>query len=154
MKGMRIRLLLLLLLPLLPAWPAADADSILGVWNSPSDVGAAHIEVYKEGSKYLGKIVWLERPVFSEKDPEAGKPKVDRRNPDPKLKTRPVMGLVILNGMQYAGGSEWKSGTIYAPDKGKTYKCQARLGPDGVLHLRGYIGFSLFGETRDWTRVK
>jgi uncharacterized protein (DUF2147 family) len=151
---MRIRFSFLLLLPLIPACAAVNADSILGVWNSPSDVGAAHIEVYKDGDKYFGKIVWLERPVFSPKDAEAGKPKVDRRNPDPKLRTRPVMGLVILTGMQYSGDNEWKNGTIYAPDKGKTYKCQAKLGSDGVLHLRGFIGFSMFGETRDWTRVK
>lgn len=145
----------LVLAALLPAAAlAVDGDSILGVWLSPSDVGSAHVDVYKNGNKYFGKIVWLEKPVFSEKDPQAGQPKTDRRNPDPKLRPRPVMGLVILENLQYAGDGEWKNGTIYAPDKGKTYKCQAKLGPDGVLHLRGFIGFSFIGETRDWTRVK
>lgn len=152
---MRQQLLTLALLPLLAvAALAVDADSILGKWLSPSDVGSAHVDVYKNGNKYFGKIVWLEKPVFSEKDPLAGQPKVDRRNPDPKLRSRPVMGLVILENLEYSSSGEWKNGTIYAPDKGKTYKCQAKLGPDGVLHLRGFIGFSFIGETRDWTRVK
>lgn len=152
---MRQRLLTLALLPLLPvAALAVDGDSILGKWLSPSDVGSAQVDVYKNGSKYFGKIVWLEKPVFSEKDPLAGQAKVDRRNPDPKLRSRPVMGLVILENLEYGGNGEWKNGTIYAPDKGKTYKCKAELGPDGVLHFRGFIGFSFIGETRDWTRVK
>jgi len=152
---MKIYVFALVLAALLPAAAlAVDGDSILGVWLSPSDVGSAHIDVYKNGNKYFGKIVWLEKPVFSEKDPQAGQPKTDRRNPDEKLRPRPVMGLVILQNLQYAGDGEWKGGTIYAPDKGKTYKCQAKLGPDGVLHFRGFIGFSFIGETRDWTRVK
>ena len=28
------------------------------------------------------------------------------------------------------------------------------LGLDGVLHVRGFILLSIFGENRDWTRVK
>ncbi|MEO8658822.1 MAG: DUF2147 domain-containing protein [Bryobacteraceae bacterium] len=152
---MRIRSIALSFLLMLPGMSAAaSGDDILGKWLSPSDVGSAHIEIFKEGGKYRGKIVWLERPVFSEKDPLAGKPKTDRRNSDPTLRSRPVMGLVMLEGMEYGGGNEWKNGTIYAPDKGKTYKCQLKLGTDGVLHVRGYIGFSMFGENRDWTRVK
>ena len=152
---MRIPSLALFFLLLLPGTIlAASGDDILGKWLSPSDVGSAHIEIFKEGSKYKGKIVWLERPVFSEKHQLAGKPKTDWRNSDPNLRSRPVMGFVILDGMEYTGGNEWKGGTIYAPDKGKTYKCQLKLGADGVLHVRGFIGFSMFGENRDWTRVK
>lgn len=152
---MSIRLFALVLTLLAPLSTfAVEADSILGKWVTGSDYGKAHIEIYKDAGKYSGKLVWLEKPVFPEKDPLAGKPKVDRKNPDPALRTRPVLGLVIVQGLEYAGNGNWKNGTLYAPDNGKTYRFQGKLGEDGVLHVRGFVGFSLFGRSMDWPPVK
>ena len=37
-----------------------NADDILGVWlNEDKD---AHVDIYKEGDKFYGKIVWLKEP--------------------------------------------------------------------------------------------
>ena len=52
-------------------------DDILGVWlNADKD---AHVDIYKEGDVYFGKIIWLEEPN------EFGAPKLDKENPDAEL---------------------------------------------------------------------
>lgn len=137
---------------------AEDGDAIVGTWvTAPNEVdGNAHVEISKDGGKYIGRIIWLEKPVYPDDDEEgmAGKEKLDRENPDPSLQNRPVKGLQIMFDFQYAGKSKWKKGTIYAPDDGKTYKCKLTLSPDGALKVRGYIGISMLGRTEQWTRLE
>ena len=136
---------------------AGDGDAILGVWATDPEGGGgqAHIEIYAVGDEYAGKIVWLENPVYTaeDEDGEVGEPKVDKNNPDPALQSRPIMGLELMSGFRYDGNGTWKKGTIYDPDNGKTYKSKVRLGDDGVLNVRGFIGISLIGRTSQWTRV-
>jgi len=128
-----------------------SADDILGVWlNEDKD---AHVEIYKDGGKYFGKIVWLKTPI----DEETGKPKLDDKNTDPKLQSRPVMGLLLLKDFVFDGDDEWEDGEIYDPKSGKTYSCYMEF-PDEDdktnLKIRGYIGISLLGRTTYWTKVK
>ena len=126
----------------------SPADQILGKWlNEDKD---AHVEVYKEGGKYFGKIVWLLNP----NDEVTDLPKVDDDNPDVTLQSRPVMGLVILKDFIYDDDGEWEDGTIYDPKNGKTYDCYMEFDEEGVLKIRGYIGFSWIGRSSYWTRVK
>ncbi len=131
---------------------AAGGDDILGIWVTPE--GRTHVEIYKDGETYSGKIIWLGEPDYPADDDRdmAGKPKVDRENPDQKLRDQPLVGLQLLRNLQ-ASGSSWKNGSIYDPKEGKTYKCKASLKGD-TLHLRGYIGFSLIGRTSLWTRLQ
>jgi uncharacterized protein (DUF2147 family) len=132
---------------------ADDADRILGLWYTDKDEAQVRIERASDG--YQGTIVWLAEPVFPADDGQgmAGKPKVDRENPDPALRTRPVVGLRIMQGFRFAGEGEWRDGSIYDPNNGKTYRCRMRLTDDGRLHVRGYIGISLLGRTTAWRRV-
>ena len=137
---------------------ADDGDTILGVWatDPEGEGGQAHVEITKVGGKYAGSIVWLEEPLYTEEDEdgEAGEPKVDTNNPDAALQSRPIMGLRIMEGFIYDGKGTWKKGTIYDPDNGKTYKCKLRIGDEGELKVRGYIGVSMIGRTSKWTRVE
>ena len=150
--------LLTAVLGLLTAAPvAADGDAILGLWaTQPKDHGYARIEISQEDSRYYGEIVWLSEPHFPEDDKRGmgGQPKVDRENPDTALRSRPIVGLRILNDFEYTGKSQWKRGTIYDPESGKTYKCTIKLQDDGTLKVRGYIGVSLLGRTTTWRREK
>jgi uncharacterized protein (DUF2147 family) len=127
------------------------ADDVLGVWlNEDKD---AHIQIYKEGDKYFGKIIWLKEPI----DPDTGKPKVDDKNDDPKLQNRPIMGLLLLKDFVFDGDDEWEDGEIYDPKSGNTYSCYMEFEDEDnkdLLKIRGYIGFSLLGRTTYWTRVK
>ncbi len=124
-----------------------SADAILGKWlNEDKD---AHIEVYKNDGKYYGKIVWLRDPI----DEETGKPKLDDENSDEELQKRPILGLVILKDFIFDGDEEWEDGTIYDPKNGKTYDCYMEIDDDGILKIRGYIGFSWIGRNTYWTKV-
>ncbi len=140
------------------AAPPAQADAVLGLWaTAPTDNGFAHVEVTRdEAGTFSGTIVWLSQPDYPPDDPGGmgGQPKVDRENPDPSLRKRPILGLPMLQGFTWAGKNEWKGGTIYDPESGKTYKAWMRLQKDGSLKVRGYIGVSLLGRTTVWTRAE
>lgn len=150
-----IRCLLILGILLLLVTPvgAEPADEILGTWLMDTGKHRAHISITRQSGDYEGRISWLEEPTYPANDRRGmpGETKVDRDNPDPKLRSRPLVGLTILKGVSYDGDGHW-SGTIYAPDQGKTYKSKLRLTQGGVLKVRGYIGITLLGRTMDWTR--
>lgn len=125
------------------------ADDVLGIFLNQD--GDAHVEIFKNNGKYYGKLVWLKFPV----DDETGKPKLDKKNPDEALQSRPVWGLEILKDFVYdADSKEWNDGEIYDPKSGKTYSCYMVFEGAETLKIRGYIGFSFIGRTTLWTRVK
>jgi len=126
----------------------ADADRLIGVWE-PSH-GKAKVKVDKIGSKYYGRIVWLKEP----NDPETGKPKTDKNNPDENLRSTPLRGYRILKDFEYTDKNEWTNGTIYDPENGSTYNCTIKMTDDNTLDIRGYIGISTFGRTDIWKRLK
>lgn len=130
---------------------AGQADAIVGTWLT-SD-GSSRIQVADSGGVWNGRVVWLAEPAFPANDPHgmAGKPKVDRLNPDPSLRGRPVLGMTVLSGLHYAGNGAWEGGTIYTPATGKAYPCRASLAPDGDLQLS--VGGSVFGRTLTWKRA-
>lgn len=125
---------------------AQNKDAILGKWINSS--GEAHVEITKKGEKYFGKIVWVKEP----KD-EKGNNKTDVKNPDEKLKSRPILGLEILKDFVFSDG-KWTDGKIYDPKSGKTYSCNMSMKGNDVLNMRGYIGISLIGRSETWKRVK
>lgn len=146
---MRAALTLAALLFALPA--DAAADRVVGVWLTAE--GKAQVRIERVGDRYQGAIQWLKEPLYPADDPQgmAGRPKVDRENPAAAERSRPIIGLRIVAGFRF-DGEEWRDGTIYDPENGKTYKC--RMWFDGeTLRVRGYIGFSLLGRSQDWTRV-
>ena len=110
----------------------------------------AKIKIYNKGEKYHGKIIWLK-----EANDASGKPKVDKENPEESLRSRPLIGLVMLTHFVYDEDNVWEDGDIYDPKNGKTYSCEMTLSPDGkTLDVRGYIGFSFIGRSQTWTRVE
>jgi uncharacterized protein (DUF2147 family) len=127
-----------------------QADDILGVWlNEDED---AHIKVINEDGKYFGEIIWLKDPI----DEDTGKPKLDDENEDESLRTRPILGLMLLTNFEFDGKDEWEDGKIYDPKNGKTYSCYIEFKDEtkDLLKVRGYIGFSMIGRTTYWTRVE
>ena len=125
-----------------------SADAILGYWLSESGKGV--IQIYKKGNEFEGKLVWI-------KDIHDGKvkDKFDIENPDEKLKTRSLVGLVNLHGFKFdKDDQEWTDGKIYDPNNGKTYSSYMSLKSKNELKLRGYIGIALIGRTSKWIRQK
>ena len=125
---------------------AQSADDVVGKWISSSK--EAHIQIYKKANSYFGKIVWLKTP-----NKENGKPILDEKNPNAKLRARAVLGLEIVKDLKY-NNSNWDDGTIYDPKSGKTYSSKITLNGNNQINLRGYIGLSLIGRSEVWTKVK
>lgn len=65
---------------------------------------------------------------------------------------QPVIGLTILWGLKKQG-DEYQGGEILDPENGKIYRVKMKLEDGGrTLHVRGFIGFLLFGRTQIWIR--
>lgn len=131
---------------LLPLFAVAQNDGvkITGIWLNGEK--SAKVEIQKNGSLFDGKIVWLKVP----QDPETGKDKVDKNNPEASLRDRQIMGLAILKDFTFENG-EYINGTIYDPKAGKIYDCKMWFGESSnELKIRGYWGW-LF-RTDTWTR--
>lgn len=79
----------------------------------------------------------------------------DGNNPDPSLRDRLILGTDIMYGFTYdPANEEWVDGKIYDSRDGKTYDCEMWLAEKGnILKVRGYLGFSLLGVTKDFPRV-
>lgn len=136
----------LLLAALLLVAPATAAQaSPEGVWLAKGETGGrGHIRIYKCGAKLCGKLIWSSNPNAK-----------DTKNPNEKLRGRKVVGSDIVWGFVPDGKDQWDSGRIYDPSTGKTYKSIMRLKGGGkLLHVRGYVGISLIGKTRVWTRLR
>lgn len=134
--------MILLVMP----FAAAFAQDVIGKWKLED--GTAIVEVYKSGDAYNGKIVWLADPTEAD-----GSPAVDNNNPDPKLRSRQLIGLNMLSGLKKAD-KEYTGGKIYDPGNGKTYNCSMKVDGD-VLKVRGSLDKrGLVGRTMDWFRVK
>lgn len=120
-------------------------DITQGTWFN--DEKTAKIQFFKQGDKTSGKIIWLKDPN------ENGKPKVDKLNPNDKLKTRPILGLVNLTNFVSAGKNVWEDGQIYDPKSGKTYSSKITMVSPTRLDIRGFIGISLIGKTAVFTKA-
>ena len=134
---------LIALLPLLAASTAASAQSsIEGLWLNNDHNGLVRIAPC--GRYLCGTIA----KVLNK---GAGSPKTDIHNPDPRLRSRPILGLPVLTGFSGSGGS-WKGGRAYDPESGKSYRSYLELNPDGSLKVSGCILFIC--ESRRWTRPR
>ncbi len=145
MKSAKSILTLIFLVFLTQFARAQSEDDILGTWYNTEK--SAKIEIVKEDGEFIGKIISVTREENGEG------PFYDDNNSDPDLRSRPLKGLHILEGLRYKKG-EWDNGEIYDPESGKTYSCELKLQTPDILEVKGYIGFSFVGKTVEWTRIK
>ncbi len=132
---------------------ANEADAVLGKYLPPEKDSV--FEIYKCGDKFCGKIACIKDNFYppGSKDGVPGTPYLDHNNEDPKLRSRPNLGMVFLTGFSYEGNGKYKGGKIYNARDGKTYCGQMEL-KDNILDLRGHLCISsLFGKTNKWTKT-
>ena len=123
---------------------SALADTPRGTWAMSN--GKVTVKVDGCGGNLCARIVGLKEPI-SKLD---GKPKVDRENPDPGKRKRPLVGLSILIGMKPAGDNLWK-GAIYNPDDGKTYSATVRYDGGRSMKVKGCVA-GVFCKTNVFVR--
>ncbi len=128
-----------------------EKNDIKGIWLE--EEGQSKIEIFsletEEGTMFGGRIIWLEEPLT-----EDGERKLDKENPDPELRNKPILGLLIMKQLKYKKYGYWSGGSIYDARSGKTYSLELNMDKKDILELRGYFGISLIGRTTTWTRVK
>ncbi len=110
-----------------------------GTWLFANRVA---VEVFECSGLVCGRIVWLLRPRTP-----AGRPDVDRLNPDPTLRQRPLCGLTIIWGLRPDGADHWSNGSLYDPQDGNTYDLTAKRTAPDKISARVYRGVPLFGRT-------
>lgn len=68
-------------------------------------------------------------------------------------KNAPMLGLIIIKGMQRKG-LLYENGTIMDPRDGSVYRAKLELSPDGkAMTVRGFLGIELFGQSQTWKRL-
>ena len=84
------------------ASPAFAADPVTGDWMLPS--GAAKVRIAPcpaDRAKMCGHVAWLKTPDVR-----------DAKNPDPALRGRPVVGMMMIQDFKSAGPARWTEGKI------------------------------------------
>ena len=111
-----------------------DGKEAVGRWFTLKNEGI--VELFLEEDILKGRIVWM----------NTDKPLKDTHNKNKALRDRPLLGLLIIDGLKW-NGERWDEGKVYDPDTGKSYDCLIWVA-DGKLHLRGHIG--ALGKTLKW----
>jgi uncharacterized protein (DUF2147 family) len=143
-----LRFLCFLFATMLAATPVfAQNPTPVGVWLH--DNKRIEIQIEPCGETLCGKLVWFKWPNDAQ-----GLPLVDLKNPDAALRTRPLLGLTVLDGLHRTGENTWEGGNIYDPDDGESYAASMSIGADGSLQVRAYVLLPMLGKTLVWTRMR
>lgn len=121
---------------------AAAPAGVEGRWLT--DDGKGVVAIAACGSQVCGRIVEV-------LDREPGVPSSDVHNPDPRLRGRPLVGLLTLWGFT-PGGAVLEGGRAYDPKSGNSYRSRLALERDGSLVVTGCVLFVC--ESRRWTRYR
>ena len=124
---------------------AAQASEAIGTWRMEN--GKVTVKVSHCGGNLCGTVVGLRKP----RD-DKGRPRLDKENPNPALRKRPVIGLTILNNMKPRGDGYW-TGTIYNPDDGNTYSSNMTLQNANVMRVKGCVA-SVLCRSMKFIRVQ
>lgn len=110
----------------------------VGEWTVAQQV--ARIKIADCDGRLWGVVSW------------EAKPGIDRKNPDPNLRSRPTLGMPILLGMERDKSNKWE-GQIYNSEDGHTYSANISLVDPKTLRVQGcFLGFLCGGE--NWTRFE
>ena len=118
---------------------AQTADDAFGVWRHPEN--GSHVEMYQCGADLCARII----KVIDDQ-------KTDDKNTDAAKRSRPVVGLVIMQGAKKTGTASW-AGNLYNRADGKTYSGTVTVKSKDALDLAGCVAVVIC-KTLTWTRVK
>ncbi len=122
---------------------SAAADPVHGEWLTPDGSGKIRIAPCPgKADRVCGAISWLKNPA----DAKA----TDQNNPDPTLKTRPILGLPMIRDFKAAGPGRWTGGKIYDPNSGRTYDSKLSVNPNGTLKVEGCV--LMVCQAQTWRR--
>ena len=118
---------------------AQSAEDAFGTWRHPDN--GSNISVYQCGAGLCAKVVKVADPS-----------RKDEKNPDAKLRTRPVVGVVIMSGAKKTGDKTW-AGKLYNTQDGETYNGTVTVVSKNTLKLEGCVLGGLVCQGPTWSRV-
>ncbi|WP_299516049.1 DUF2147 domain-containing protein [Mucilaginibacter sp.] len=125
-----------------------DPNRICGKWISSEK--NLIVQVYKDGETFKAKLVWYDNIDKTKAMDEWA----DIHNPNPALRTRKLIGMSIVSGMNYIPKSNsWEDGKIYDAKTGHEWSASVHIDNDGKLKVTGYWHFKFIGRTMTFTRV-
>lgn len=108
---------------------AADLD-VEGMWYTPDRNAIVEIADCGDGTP-CGVVRWV--------GGRDGETVCDENNRDPSLRERPMVGITLLEGF-VPGEDRWRSGAIYNPEDGRTYRARLELVSETTLAVSGCLG--------------
>ena len=123
------------------ASPALADDPVEGLWLVQA--GTAKVKVApcaSDKTKMCGQVAWLKTTGAK-----------DANNPDASLRSRPILGMLMIRDFKSAGPGKWTGGKIYDPNSGKTYGSKMSANPNGTLKVEGCIAVVCQAQT--WKRA-
>jgi uncharacterized protein (DUF2147 family) len=125
----------------LAAAPAFAADPVEGEWLIQDKSGKVRIAPCPARPDLMcGTTSWIKDPSKTQ----------DANNPDPALRTRPLLGQAVIRDFKQAAPGRWTGGRIYDPKNGKTYDSKMSANANGTLKVQGCVLFVCQAQT--WTR--
>jgi uncharacterized protein (DUF2147 family) len=126
---------------------APAGDPTFGDWLTQARDGKVRVgPCAADPAQACGTLIWLKPPA----DAPPG-PLHDAHNPDAALRSRPLLGVLIVSGFHRQAPGEWVDGKVYDPNDGKTYRSKMNLDPDGTLKVSGCV--AVFCKTQTWTKA-
>lgn len=126
---------------------SAPQDVLAGEWWTDNNEG--RVRFSKEPDGTFKGVTTCCVPKVSTPD----HPAFDLHNPNPKLRGRSTVGIVMIWNLTYGDG-EYSDGYVYNPRDGKTYRFEVKVVDQNTVKIRGYMGIPLFGQTQVWKRVR
>lgn len=122
-----------------------------GYWVMPDASALLEIFTVADTDEFKIRIISVRDPVFTTADAGApiGSSRVDLNNPDTRLQSRPLDGMVIGENF-IEKDRRLSDGRLYDPVSGNHYRANLELTDDGLMKVRGYLGISLLGRTMYW----
>ncbi len=125
-----------------------SADAILGHWIDKDN--SVVVQIYKQKNEYRAKIIWFNEKLGSRKPMHERK---DTSNPNPELRERKIIGMEILEGLEYVPEKNtWEFGKIYDASSGRHWDSAARIDQKGFLHVRGFWKYKWIGRSMIFMR--
>ncbi|RFZ95094.1 DUF2147 domain-containing protein [Mucilaginibacter conchicola] len=148
-RALQISLITLLFTAFTCAAGSVRSDEVIcGRWMSVDK--DLVIQVSKDNTEYHAKILWFDdRDDSKELDDH-----LDRLNPDPALRSRKIVGMNVLEKLEYSPNTNtWENGVIYDAQHGRLWNSCAYITDKGELKVKGYWHFKFIGKTLTFKRI-
>jgi uncharacterized protein (DUF2147 family) len=123
----------------------ARAGDPTGIWLIEDR--DAEVRVAACGKALCVTVVWIQQP----NDPDNGKPWVDKNNTDANNRSRPLLGLTIINDMTPSPSPNKWEGHVYSILLGKQFDGSLTLLNPTKIKIEGCL-MALLCQSEIWTK--